>query len=366
MVPYPLTGALRDGNLNALKAADRDEEPWKRTVMRNSDLRQLQPIQSLVQEELGALEERLRGILVSDIPFIEHMCRYLNDPPGKRIRPTILFLTARSAGTADKDIVTAGLAVELVHTATLIHDDIIDDHLIRRGKPTLYAKWGSDAATLMGDYLYSMAFARLAEAGMFDVMDIIARVTHLMSIGEIMQLQLRRNIETSEDRYLDMIYKKTASLFSASCECGAMLGGERNGHRSKYSRFGKDMGIAFQIVDDLFDYVATDGVIGKPVASDFADGRVTLPFITAFRNAPETAKKRLSDLFTASFDKNTHWDEVVSFVQDYGGVEYSLRKAKDYAEQAKVQLKDVTSSPERDALFVTTDYVVARVDSFCR
>ena len=334
--------------------------------MKQSDSRKLRPIQSLVQEEIGALEERLQEILVSDIPLIEHICRYLNDPPGKRIRPTILFLAARSAGPVTQDIVTAGLAVELVHTATLIHDDIIDDHLIRRGKPTVYAKWGSDAATLMGDYLYSMAFARLAESKMFDIMDVIARVTHLMSIGEIMQLQLRRNLDTSEDRYLDMIYKKTASLFSASCECGAMLGGERNGHLAKYSRFGKDMGLAFQIVDDLFDYVAADGVIGKPTASDFADGRVTLPFITAFRNAPEQARRRVSDLFTASFDKSKHWNEVVAFVQDYGGVEYSLRKAKDYVEQAKVQLRDVTSSPERDALFVATDYVVDRVDAFCR
>jgi octaprenyl-diphosphate synthase len=365
-VPYSLTGALSGANLHASKTGDRRREPWKRTVMKHCDNRALRPIQSLVSQELAFLEDRLGEILVSDIPLIEHICRYLNDPPGKRIRPTILFLTARSAGAAEKDLVTAGLAVELVHTATLIHDDVIDDHLIRRGKPSVYAKWGSDAATLMGDYLYSMAFARLAEAGMYDVMDIIARVTHLMSIGEIMQLQLRRNIETSEDRYLDMIYKKTASLFSASCECGAILGGERNGHRSTYSGFGRGMGLAFQIVDDLFDYVASDGGIGKPTASDFADGRVTLPFITAFRNAPEQAKRRVSDLFTVSFDKSKHWDEVVSFVQDYGGVEYSLRKARDFAEEAKVHLRDVISSPERDALFVATDYVVDRVDSFCR
>jgi len=334
--------------------------------MKQSDVRKLAPIQSLVREELDGLEKRLAEILESDIPLIEIICTYLNHPPGKRIRPTILFLTARSAGPVDKEIVTAGLAVELVHTATLIHDDIIDDHLIRRGKPTVYAKWGSDAATLIGDYLYSMAFARLAEAGMFDVMDVIARVTHLMSVGEIMQLELRRNLETSEDRYIDMIYKKTASLFSASCECGAMLGGERNGHRSTYSGFGKDMGIAFQIVDDLFDYIAADGRIGKPTASDFADGRVTLPFITAFRNAPENAKKRVSDLFTVSFDKSRDWDEVVSFVEDYGGVEYSLRKARDYAERAKVHLRAVASSPERDALFVASDYVVERVNSLRR
>jgi octaprenyl-diphosphate synthase len=273
-------------------ASSTGENRWKRTVMNQSDIKKLVPIQSLVQGELESLETRLQEILDSDVPLIENICTYLNDRPGKRIRPTILFLTARSAGNAEQDLVTAGLAVELVHTATLVHDDIIDDHLVRRGKPTVFARWGSDVATLIGDYLYSMAFACLAEARMFDVMDILARVTHQMSIGELMQLQLRRTIDLSEDRYMEMINKKTAALFSASCECGALLGGERNGHRSMYSRFGKNVGLAFQIVDDLFDYVAAEIDLGKPTASDFSDGRITLPFITAFRNAPEPSNIR--------------------------------------------------------------------------
>jgi len=346
-------------------ASDSIKGSRKWTRMQHSDLKKLQPIQSLVRDELEALEKRLEGLLTSDIPLIEQLCRYVNDPPGKRIRPTILFLAARSAGTAEEDIVSAGLAVELVHIATLIHDDVIDDHLVRRGKPTVYVKWGSDAATLMGDFLYSRAFCCLAEARMFEIMDIIARVTHLMSIGEILQLQLRRSLDMNEERYLDMIYKKTASLFSASCECGALLGGERNGRRTTFSRFGADMGLAFQIVDDLFDYIAVDTKIGKPTASDFSEGLVTLPFITAFRNAPEQAKRRVRDLFTASFDKRKHWNEVVSFVRDYGGVEYSLGKARDYVERAKGQLRDVASSPERDALVVATDYVVDRIATFC-
>jgi len=237
---------------------------------------------------------------------------------------------------------------------------------VRRGKPTVYARWGSDVATLIGDYLYSMAFSCLADAKMFDVQDILARVTHEMSIGELMQLQLRRTIDLSEDRYMEMIGKKTAALFSASCEAGALLGGERNGHRSMYSRFGTDMGLAFQIVDDLFDYVASERDLGKPTAADCSDGRVTLPFITAFRNAPEPARKRVNDLFTANFDKKIHWNEVVSFVQDYGGVEYSLRKARDFVARAKDHLSDVISSPERDALFVASDYVVERVHAFSK
>ncbi len=334
--------------------------------MRQSDQHKLAPIQDLVRGELESLEARLQAILDSDIPLIENICSYLNDKPGKRIRPTILFLTARSAGSPEADTITAGLAVELVHTATLVHDDIIDDHTMRRGKPTVYARWGSDAATLIGDYLYSMAFSCLAESRMFDVMEILARVTHEMSMGELMQLQLRRAIDLSEDRYMEMIYKKTAALFSASCECGAILGGERNGERGTYSGFGTNVGLAFQIVDDLFDYVGVDRDLGKPTASDFSDGRVTLPFITAFRNAPEPVRRRVSDLFTVSFDKGKHWGEVVDFVQSYGGIEYSLRQARHYVERAKGHLDDVSSSPERDALLVAGDYVVDRVGDFCR
>ncbi|MDD4857744.1 MAG: polyprenyl synthetase family protein [Candidatus Krumholzibacteria bacterium] len=334
--------------------------------MNQRDIKKLAPIQSLVQGELESLESRLQEILDSDVPLIENICSYLNDRPGKRIRPTILFLTARSAGSRERDMVTAGLAIELVHTATLVHDDIIDDHMVRRGKPTVRARWGSDVATLIGDFLYSMALSCLAEARMFDVMAIISRVTHEMSTGELMQLQLRRTLDLNEDHYMDMIDKKTASLFSASCECGALIGGEKNGHRNKFSGFGKNMGLAFQIVDDLFDYVAAEADLGKPTASDFSDGRVTLPFITAFRNAPEQARKRVSDLFTADFDKKKHWGEIVNFVQNYGGVDYSLRRARDFADRAKGHLMDVSSSPERDALFVASDYVVERVHAFCK
>lgn len=328
--------------------------------MNESERAKLGVIQSFVQEELDALERRLQAILHSDVPLAERICVYLNERPGKRIRPTVLFLAARSAGEPDANIVTAGLAVELVHTATLIHDDIIDDHHVRRGRPTVYAQWGSDAATLMGDFLYSMAFTRLAEARMFDVMDILARVTHDMAVGELLQLHLRRSLDLSEDRYMDMIYRKTAALFSASCESGALLGGERNGRRASFSRFGKNVGLAFQIVDDLFDYIASETSLGKPAASDFSDGRVTLPFITAFRNAPEPERRRVSELFGGSFEKAKHWGEVVRFVESWGGVDYSLRRAKHFVDRAKGHLMDVTSSPERDALFTATDYVVER------
>jgi octaprenyl-diphosphate synthase len=185
-----------------------------------------------------------------------------------------------------------------------------------------------------------------------------------MSIGEMMQFQHRKNINVSEDGYLDIIQMKTASLFSASCECGASFSESGNGHRASYSAFGENIGLAFQITDDLFDYLAADEVIGKPTATDFADGRVTLPFITAFRNAPENARKRVRDIFRGGFEDGSEWNDVVLFVQDYGGIEYSLEKARGYGERAKGCLGGISPSPERDALHLAADYVVDRIVPF--
>lgn len=322
--------------------------------------------QKPVREELDLLDDLLGRALKSDIPMIDEICSYISITPGKRLRPNILFLASRSSGGKPGLAVEAGMAVELIHTATLVHDDIIDNHILRRGKETIFSKWGSNIATIMGDFLYSKAFAALGQAGLFRVMEILARTTNIMSIGEMMQFQQARDIDTSEDNYMDMIYSKTASLFSASTECGAVIGSNGNGNGSirDFSLFGENIGMAFQITDDLFDYIAVGDRIGKPVASDFADGRVTLPFIRAFRNAPAPKKKRVSELFHIGFEKDEEWGEVVSFVQSYGGVEYSLNKARELGEKAKDSLKAVSPSRERDALCFAADYIVERVDPF--
>ncbi len=316
-----------------------------------------------VKKELAFLEEMLRLALHSDVPLIEEICGHIRATSGKRLRPNILFLASKSVGGTPEDPMIAGMAVELIHTATLIHDDIIDGHTVRRGKETVNSRWGANVATIMGDFLYSKAFASLGEAGLHEVMEILARTTNIMSVGEMMQFQQARNIEISEAGYLDMIYSKTASLFSASSECGAVIGsaGSPNGFRKPYAAFGRNIGLAFQITDDLIDYLAIDDLIGKPTASDFSEGRVTLPFIRSFENAPSEKKKRIKEFFHYGFDMDEDWNEILSFVQSYGGVEYSFRRAKEFGRQAKASLEPVAPSLERDALFYAADYVTDRV-----
>jgi octaprenyl-diphosphate synthase len=320
--------------------------------------------QSPVSRELENLEEALALVLDSDVSLVNEICRYLANSPGKRIRPTLLFLSGKTSGSNSDGMLTAGTAVELIHTATLIHDDIIDDHNLRRGRATVKAQWGRDIATIMGDYLYSKAFACLGKAGMFDIMGILANVTHIMSAGEMLQFQLKRQIDVSEESYMEMILKKTASLFSASSECGATLGSGGNGDTSIYSKFGECVGLAFQITDDLFDYMALDSDLGKSTGADLNDGRVTLPFIAAYRNAPEVAKKKITGFFKAHLDNQDCRSEIIDFMKEYGGIEYSIQLARRLCRKAKEHINILASSPEKDALWFAADYVVDRVLPF--
>jgi len=328
------------------------------------DLKDLSRFQAPVSRELAALEGDFREALKSDLPLLQEISAALAEAPGKRIRPNMLFLASRSTGGLSEKASVAALAVELIHTATLLHDDILDGHMTRRGKATVYARWGADAAMIMGDFLYSRAFSCLGEAGLNEAIEVLAKVTNLMSVGELVQLQHRKDINVSEESYMELIYRKTASLFSAASECGTLTGGGLESQRAVFASFGENIGLAFQITDDLLDFLAADVRIGKPIASDFTEGRVTLPFISAFRNAPEKSRERVSELFYGAFEGDEHWNEVVSFVRDYGGVEYSLNKARELGEKAKNALSPVSPSPERDALCYAADYIVQRINPF--
>ncbi len=320
--------------------------------------------QAPVIRELETLESDLKEALRSDLPLLREISAALTEAPGKRIRPNMLFLASRSAGGSPEKAAVAALAVELIHTATLLHDDILDAHMTRRGRPTVFARWGADSAMIMGDYLFSKAFARLGEAKLDSAIEVLAKVTNLMSLGELIQLQHRKDIDVDEDSYMEMIYRKTASLFAAAGECGALTGNGSEKFRAEFASFGEKIGLAFQITDDLLDYLAADVQIGKPIASDFTEGRVTLPFISAYRNAPGKSRERVSELFHSSFNDEARWNEVISFIGEHGGIEYSLKKARELGEKAKDALVPVSPSPEKDALCFAADYIVQRIGPF--
>lgn len=329
--------------------------------MNHADAHSFERFRDPILGELEALERSFRSTLRSEIPIIQEICAAIAQAPGKRIRPGIVLLASRSAGGEPGAAGTAGLAVELIHTATLLHDDIIDGHMVRRGRPTVYARWGATAATIMGDFLYSRAFTCLGEAGLEEIMGVLARVTNEMSVGEMIQLQHRRDLNIDEDGYMELIHRKTAALFSAAAECGALTGGSSRKHREGLASFGENVGLAFQITDDLIDYLAPDRSVGKPVASDLAEGRITLPFIVAYRGAPAERRRRVEELFRGGLYPERDWEEVVGFVREFGGIDRSLRRADELARGAKDSLSGIEPSRERDALCSAADYIVDRV-----
>lgn len=329
--------------------------------MSPTDAQSFERFRAPIRGALETLERDFRAALRSEIPIVREICEALVEAPGKRIRPGILLLASRSAGGDTEAAGAAGLAVELIHTATLLHDDIIDGHMVRRGRPTVYARWGATAAVIMGDFLYSRAFACLGEAGLEEAMAVLARVTCEMSVGEMIQLQHRRDINIGEERYLELIHRKTAALFSAAAECGALTGQRARGRREALAAFGENVGLAFQITDDMIDYLAPDRKVGKPVATDFSEGRITLPFITAFRKAPSPRRRRVEELFRNGFDPERDWRELVEFVREFGGIDYSLARAEEFGRRADEALDAFEPSPERESLRFAAGYVVDRI-----
>lgn len=231
--------------------------PLERDSVRlvGDDRVKLESLQSVVVDELVAFEQEYERQLTGELPLLNDICAHLRLGRSKRFRPTLLLIAAKTRSGCSEDAIVAAAIVEIIHTATLIHDDFIDEAEVRRRLPTVNVKWGPAAALIMGDYLYSKAFAQMTARGMNEAMRILARTTHQMSIAEMMQLERRRRLDLSEDDYLGIIHRKTASLIQASCEIGAMLHPAVNGQRERFAEFGLNVGLAFQIIDDVFDYL---------------------------------------------------------------------------------------------------------------
>ncbi len=320
----------------------------------------LQSLQGLIADDLGVLEGEYNSLLEGDLPLLQHICDHLKLGRGKRFRPTLLLITAKNGSGVNAEAVFAAACVELVHTATLIHDDFIDEAETRRNLPTVNAKWGPSAALIMGDWIYSKVFALLTARDMVEPMKIIARTTHSMSIAEMIQLERRRDLNLSEDDYMTVIRRKTASLIEASCEIGSLLHPELVKKRTSLATFGLNVGLAFQITDDIFDYLGDDRRLGKPVGGDWREGRITLPFIAAWRNAPAAEVARLQEALAGERGAEL-WPDVCKMVQNYGGVDYAYEIAHKFGRHAKDSIAELEALPQREILTAAADYVLGRL-----
>lgn len=279
---------------------------------------------------------------------------------GKRFRPTLVLLTAKAFGPMTEEAILGAVVVELIHTATLIHDDSVDKSLVRRGLPTVNSAWNDDVAILMGDYLYSKAFSILVKNRMYGAMDLLAEATHRMSQGELRQVEQKNRLDLTEAEYMRVIEEKTAFLMSAGCELGALAVGADVEAQRTLRRFGHAVGLAFQITDDIFDYLGAETVIGKAMGSDLDGGKITLPLIDALRNAPDRDRRDMVELIRNREFRNGHWADVVRFVTENGGVSYSQARSVELVERAESELWRIPDTDARESLRDAVRYAVTR------
>jgi len=317
-------------------------------------------VAGLIGTDLERVEAEIRRELDSPVALIQEMGGYIAGAGGKRLRPMLLLLAARLAGYAGPRGVRLACVVEMLHTATLIHDDVVDQAPLRRGRPSANAQWGDDASVLVGDHLYSKSFAMLVRDNDRAVMETLARSTVSMTEAEVFQLELKRSGVTTEADYLRIITQKTASFMSACCRIGALLGGVSAGQVDALTQYGLDIGVAFQISDDSLDFVANQDRLGKAIGADLREGKRTLPLIAMLARATPTESERVKSLLKRHDLDADEIDEIRRYVVEHEGVEYALAQAHVYARSAKAALAAFPPSEERETLALVADFVVDR------
>ena len=292
--------------------------------------------------------------------MISSIARHLLQSRGKRIRPAFLFLSSRASDNYSEHAVDASLAIELIHTATLLHDDVVDESDLRRGQETVNYKWKNLISVLMGDYIFAKAFRVMVEPKSIDLVDAISRATERVSVGELRQIEETENYSLSEDEYLDIIADKTASLFAVSCEAGPILHERDLEDRERFAEFGEKIGTAFQVADDLLDFVGDAGVTGKEPGNDVLNGKVTLPLIYSLQSVNEASSREMTNYLRDCHASEGAFEKVYDFVKECGGVDYAYRRANELGEQALESLSHIGASEYYESLTNMVRFTVAR------
>jgi octaprenyl-diphosphate synthase len=318
----------------------------------------LADLQRGVRPRLELVQQELRRIVEADFGLITEVNSHLFQMQGKMFRPTLLLLAEEATGSTDERATTLGAVVELIHLATLVHDDSVDHSVLRRGMPTINSLFSHQVSVIMGDYLYSRAVIELVGLNDLEPLRVLSRVTNEMTVGEMRQLLAHDPLEFSEEEYNLLIRAKTASLVAGSCEIGALQASPAE--RESLRRFGEALGMAFQIVDDLLDYTEDASVTGKPFGSDLREHKVTLPLIAALPNMAEGERRAVSRLLHSPEPGDALIAEVIQAVTHAGGLDYARERALQLAQQADTELDLLQPSVAREALRASITYVIDR------
>ena len=316
-------------------------------------------IRALSSDDMQAVNNQIMQRLQSDVPLVNQLGFYIISGGGKRMRPMLTVLAARALNYQGDAHIKLASIIEFIHTATLLHDDVVDESDLRRGRDTANALFGNAASVLVGDFLYTRAFQMMAEIGNLRVMEILAETTNIIAEGEVMQLMNCNDPHLSEEAYFNVIYCKTAKLFEAATRLPAILSAANESIESALQDYGRYLGTAFQIIDDVMDYTAASDVMGKSVGDDLAEGKTTLPLIHAIRTANDEQRQLLT---RAIMERNglDYLGQIQEILQQTGAFDYSRNKAEDEIRKAKLALSILPDTPYRQALMSLADLAVNR------
>lgn len=305
-------------------------------------------ILQLTADDMRAVNTLIQQRLHSEVALVNQLSHYIINSGGKRLRPLLALICARACGYQGTQHIDVAAIIEFIHTATLLHDDVVDESDLRRGKQTANNVWGNQAAVLVGDFLYSRSFEMMVDVGSMRVMQILASTTNVIAEGEVLQLLNCHDPDTTEERYMEVIHSKTARLFEAACQLGAVLAKKTPEEEQALARYGMHLGTAFQLVDDMLDYTASSEAMGKNVGDDLAEGKPTLPLIVALRHSSGATAQMLRDSIEQGGLDNL--DQIIQAIKDSDALAYTAQLAQREAQLAIEQLNYLPASPHREAL----------------
>jgi len=321
----------------------------------------IEPLVRLTREPMERVNETILARAGSNVELIPEIARHLIDSGGKRLRPMLTLASAAMCGYEGEGRVKLAASVEFMHTATLLHDDVVDESDLRRGKAAARMVWGNQASVLVGDFLLGQAFKMMVEVGSLDALEILSNAAAIIAEGEVMQLGAAKNTATTEDEYLAVIQAKTAALFSAAAEVGPVLAGKGRAERAAFRSYGTNLGLAFQLVDDALDYGGTSSDLGKRVGDDFREGKITLPVVLSYRRGTDADRAFWKKVLEGGAIGDGDLDRAIRLIRSHRAIDDTVERARHFGSVARDALAPFPESPHKAALLEAVDFCIARI-----
>lgn len=320
----------------------------------------IQPLMQLVEADMKRVNTLILSKTGSDVEMIPEVAKHLIDSGGKRLRPMITLAAAQMCGYEGEGHITLAASVEFMHTATLLHDDVVDQSDMRRGKLAARMLWGNEASVLVGDFLLGQAFRMMVDVGSLQALDVLSHAATVIAEGEVLQLQTAKNLDTTEDEYLEVIRSKTAALFAAAAEVGPIIADQNPSHINALRSYGNNLGLAFQLIDDALDYGGNAGDLGKRTGDDFREGKVTLPVLLAYRRGSEEERNFWKEAVVDGKTDDELLKKAIEILVKHDAIADTVARARHYAEMAKDALGTMPNSKQKDALIEVLEFCVSR------